>query len=189
MSGTDVIMAGFGGQGALLAARILAQAAMDCGLEVCWLPSYGPEMRGGTAHASVCLSHEPIGSPLVARPHALVALNRPSLEKFAPRVRPGGVIVVNATLIDTPAGRDDCLVVRVPSRELALQAGNERATNLVLLGAYAGASGVLPPTALEQAIASELGEAKARWLPASVAAFRAGLQAGRRAAAGVGAVP
>lgn len=189
MKGTHVLMAGFGGQGVLLAAKILAQAGMDSGLEVSWLPSYGPEMRGGTANAVVCLSPEPIASPLVSRPRALVAMNRPSLEKFAPLVQAGGLIVVNRSLVEVPAGRDDCRVVSVDTRALAQQAGNERAANLVALGAYVGASGVLEPAAIEQAIATELGPDKARFVPASVAAFRAGLAAGREARAPVEVTP
>jgi len=178
-----VLMAGFGGQGVLLAAKILAQAAMDSGLEVSWLPSYGPEMRGGTANAVVCLSPEPIASPLVGRPRALVAMNRPSLEKFAPSVQPGGLIIVNRSLIEVPAGRDDCLVIALDTRALAQATGNERASNLVALGAYVGATGVLAPEAIEAAIAVELGPDKARFVPGSVAAFRAGLTAGRAAVA------
>jgi 2-oxoglutarate ferredoxin oxidoreductase subunit gamma len=180
---TDVLMAGFGGQGMLLAGKILAQAAMDSGREVSWLPSYGPEMRGGTANVIVCVGEEPIGSPLVASPRGLVVMNRPSLEKFGPKLRPGGVLVINRSMIDVDAGRDDCLVVDVPSRELALEAGSERSANLVMLGAYLGASELLPPEAVEGAIAAEFSGEKARFVPASVAAFRAGVSCGREALA------
>ena len=179
---TEVLMAGFGGQGMLLAGKILAQAAMDQGLAVSWLPSYGPEMRGGTANVIVCLSPEPIGSPLVDHPHGLLVMNRPSLEKFAPRVAPGGVIVVNRSMIDVPTGRDDCAVVEVESRTLAGEAGTERAANLVMLGAYLGATEVLPVSAVEAAIAAELTGEKQKWVPANLAAFRAGLAVGRSAA-------
>ena len=104
---SEVQFAGFGGQGILLSGKILASAAMAEGLEVAWVPSYGPEMRGGTANVMVCFSKKPIGSPLITSPRALLAMNLPSLEKFAPNVKPGGLIVINESMIDRGAGRDD----------------------------------------------------------------------------------
>lgn len=180
--GTEVLLAGFGGQGILMAGKLLAHAAMDQGLQVSWLPSYGPEMRGGTAHVIVCLSDHPIGSPYIDRPRALVVMNQPSLEKFAPKVREGGVIVVDRTMIDAEVGvgRDDCLEVGVETRELARQAGSERAANLVMLGAYVGASGVVPDDAVERAIRNEFSGRKEKYADSSVEAFRAGLAVGRQ---------
>ncbi len=183
MRGTDVLFAGFGGQGMLLAGKLLAHAAMAEGLEVSWLPSYGPEMRGGTANVTVCLASEPIGSPLLTRHAALVAMNLPSLEKFAPRVRPGGVIVLDTTLIERDPERPDCTVVRVDARRLAREAGVERAQNLVMLGAYAGATHAVPLAAVETAIHGEFSGEKARFAPANVAAFRAGVAVGADAVA------
>lgn len=176
--GTDVLLAGFGGQGMLLAGKILAGAAMERGLHVSWLPSYGPEMRGGTANVTVRIAAEPIASPLVARPRALVAMNLPSLEKFAARVVGGGLLVVNATLVDRDPERPDCRVVRIDSRAVARAAGSERAANLVMLGAYVGASGAVDAEAVERAIAAEFEGEKARHLPPAIAAFRAGLALG-----------
>jgi 2-oxoglutarate ferredoxin oxidoreductase subunit gamma len=173
-------MAGFGGQGMLLAGKVLAQASMDMGKEVSWLPSYGPEMRGGTANVMVCIAARPIGSPLIESPRGLVAMNLPSLDKFAPKVRPGGVIVVNQSLIDKDPARHDCVVIKVPARELAQDAGAPRAANFVMLGAYAGATDVVPAEAVELAIAGEFTGDKARFVASSIAAFRAGLEAGRR---------
>jgi len=172
---TEVLMAGFGGQGMLLAGKILAHAAMDDGMEVSWLPSYGPEMRGGTANVIVCLSAEPIGSPLVTTPRGLVAMNRPSLDKFADKVRPGGVILYNATLIDSAPDRPDCRVHGVDSRALAERAGTVRAANFVMLGAWVAASGAISPASVERAIAEEFQGPKERFVPANVAAFRAGI--------------
>ena len=103
----EIIITGFGGQGMLLAGKVLAQASMDLGKEVSWLPSYGPEMRGGTANVIVCIASKPIGSPLVERPSGLIVMNLPSLEKFAPKVKPGGVIVVNTSLISRDPERED----------------------------------------------------------------------------------
>lgn len=176
---TEVLMAGFGGQGTLLAGKVLAQASMDLGREVSWLPSYGPEMRGGTANVVVCLSDRAIGSPLVDRPRALIAMNLPSLEKFAPKVRPGGVIVVNQSLIDRDPHRTDCRVVTVPSRELAQEAGSARAANFVMLGAYIGATDAVPAEAIEHAIEEEFAGDKQKFVASSVAAFRAGVKVGK----------
>ena len=181
MKGTDVVMAGFGGQGILLAGKILAHAAMEEGMEVSWLPSYGPEMRGGTANVTVCLSREPIASPLITSPRSLLAMNRPSLEKFVAKVKPGGTIIINATMINIEAGRDDCTEIKVDSRSLAQEAGNERAANLVMLGAYVGATGAVPAKALEKAIEDEFTGRKAKFVPTNIAAFRAGLALGREA--------
>lgn len=184
MSGTEVLMAGFGGQGMLLAGKILAHAAMTQGLEVSWLPSYGPEMRGGTANATVCVSDRPIGSPLITNPRGLVVMNLPSLEKFAPKVRPGAVIVINTSLISRDSGRPDCTEVRVAAREMAKEAGTERAANFVMLGAFVGATGIVAPDVVEEEITHEFSGRKAKFIPANTAAFRAGLAAGCEARAG-----
>lgn len=182
MTDTEVLMAGFGGQGTLLAGKVLAQAGMDLGREVSWLPSYGPEMRGGTANVIVCMASKPIGSPLIERPRGLIVMNLPSLEKFASKVMPGGVIVINQSLIDKDPHRDDCIVIKVPSRELAQQAGSVRAANFVMLGAYIGATGAVPEDAIERAIAEEFTGEKKKFVASSVAAFRAGVVAGRETA-------
>jgi 2-oxoglutarate ferredoxin oxidoreductase subunit gamma len=132
----DVIIAGFGGQGALLMGKVLAYAGMREGNEVSWLPSYGPEMRGGTAHCTVIVATRPIGSPLVCRPRAIVALNRPSLDKFEPLVKPGGLVVMNTSLVRREAARRDLTVVKLPATEIAATMGHVRAANMVTLGAY-----------------------------------------------------
>jgi len=186
MSQTSVLMAGFGGQGMLLAGKVLAQAAMSSGLQVSWLPSYGPEMRGGTANVIVCLSKNAIASPLVSRPDALLAMNLPSLDRFESNVAKAGTIVVNATLVAREVAREDCHVVRVDSRALALAAGNERAANFVMLGAYVGATGILPAEAIEEAIAEEFREGREKHIESNVAAFRAGLEEARQSGAAKG---
>ncbi len=175
---TEVLMAGFGGQGMLLAGKVLAQASMNLGREVSWLPSYGPEMRGGTANVIVCISTRPIGSPLIESPRGLLVMNLPSLEKFAPKVRPGGVIVVNASMIDRDPDRDDCTVVRLDARKIAEQTGSDKAANFVMLGAYVGATGVVPVEAVEQAIEQEFTGDRARFVASNLAAFRAGVAEG-----------
>ena len=136
----DVIMAGFGGQGILLIGKMLAYAGMHEGKEVSWLPSYGPEMRGGTANCTVVISDRPVGSPVIRSPRAVVAMNLPSLDKFEPDVRPGGLLLINTSLINRKATRDDLTVIEVPANQIANELGNRRGANMVALGAYLGAT-------------------------------------------------
>ncbi len=152
-----VIFAGFGGQGILLAGKVLAQAALDQGLEVTWLPSYGPEMRGGTANCTVVIADEPVGSPIVDRPQVLVAMNGPSLERFGPRVVPSGTIIFNASLVTTPISLVGVRVVPIPMNEIAQELGEVRAANMVALGAVANVLGLFPLKAVEEAMVKELG--------------------------------
>lgn len=144
---TEIVLAGFGGQGVLLIGKLLAYAGMRAGLEVTWMPAYGPEMRGGTCNCTVVLSDRPIGSPISKCPDGLIVLNLPSLDKFEASVRPGGVLVVNTSLIARMPARADVIVVPVPANEIAIACGNGKAANMAALGAYLGASGV---AALEQ---------------------------------------
>ena len=142
MTQTEIIVSGFGGQGALFAGQVMAYAAMDLGKHVTWIPSYGPEMRGGTAHCTVTIADEPIGSPLVANPFAVVAMNIPSFEKYEPLVRAGGLMVYNSTLVNRPPKRDDIDFIAVPGNELAEALGNVRLANSVMTGALVTALGV-----------------------------------------------
>jgi len=134
----ETFFAGFGGQGIMSIGQFLAKTAMQEGQQVVWLPSYGPEMRGGTAYCTVVVSDEPIGSPIISTPRALVVLNRPSMDKFAPRVKPGGTIIVNSSLIDRTAARDDVDELLVPAIDMAVESGSPRSTNMVMLGAFVG---------------------------------------------------
>ncbi len=139
---SSTVFAGFGGQGVLSLGKIVASAALAEGREVSWLPSYGPEMRGGTANCTVVISDRPIGSPVVRRSDVAVVMNIPSCRKFGPLVRPGGILLVNSTLIpeaDIPA-RDDLRVVRVPATGIAIELGAAIAANMVMLGAYLAAT-------------------------------------------------
>ena len=115
----EILIAGFGGQGVLFAGQVMAYAAMDTGHEVTWIPSYGPEMRGGTANCTVVIADEEIGSPLVQNPPAVIALNLPSFDKYEKLVQPGGVMVVNESMVDRKAQRDDITVIYVPGNEMA----------------------------------------------------------------------
>ena len=134
MKDLNMVFAGFGGQGVLFAGKVVAYAGLIEGRELSWLPSYGPEMRGGTANCSVCLSDEAIGSPLVTNPNVLVAMNRPSLEKFVNEVEPGGVILLDSSLIDVQVERDDVTTYYVPSSTLAEENGLKGLANIILVG-------------------------------------------------------
>jgi 2-oxoglutarate ferredoxin oxidoreductase subunit gamma len=140
----EVIISGFGGQGALFAGQLLTYTGMDEGWHVTWIPSYGPEMRGGTAHCIVIISEENIGSPIIRNPTVCVVMNPPSMEKYDPLVRPGGLLVANSTLIRTRSQRDDIEAVYVPANELAAELGNVKMANVVLLGAMLGKREILP---------------------------------------------
>src|SRR5512136_1934654 len=111
----NVLLAGFGGQGVLFAGKLIAEAGLIEGREVSWLPSYGPEMRGGTANCSVCLSDEPIGSPLVLEPDVLIAMNQPSVDKFIGEVVPGGIVIVDTTMVATVPEREDVTIFKLPA--------------------------------------------------------------------------
>lgn len=132
----EVVMAGFGGQGLMLIGKLLAEASMDEGKEVSWLPSYGPEMRGGTANCTVVVSDKPVASPVINMPQSLVVMNRPSLDKFGPQVKPGGLIVINSSLIEIGSGRDDVREVRIACNDEAQKLGADKAANMIALGAY-----------------------------------------------------
>lgn len=136
----DVIMAGFGGQGILLIGKMLAYAGMREGKEVSWLPSYGPEMRGGTANCTVVISDRPVGSPVIQSPRAVVAMNLPSLDKFEADVRTGGLLLINTSLIERKSTRTDVNIIEVPANQIANELGNRRGANMVALGAYLGAT-------------------------------------------------
>ncbi len=128
------VLAGFGGQGILFAGKVIASAGLVEDRELSWLPSYGPEMRGGTANCSVTLSDDPVGSPLVMEPNALIVMNQPSYDKFIDTVAPGGFVVADSTLIKSMKQRDDITIVAIPATEMAEQEGLKGLANIVLLG-------------------------------------------------------
>lgn len=133
---SEVIMAGFGGQGIMLIGQLLAYAGMEEGKEVSWLPSYGPEMRGGTANCTVVLSDRPIGSPVIESPTSCIIMNRPSLDRFAGKIKKNGFLIINSSLIDVKSFREDLNVVLTPCNQIAIQCGNGKAANMVALGSY-----------------------------------------------------
>ncbi len=180
----DVVMAGFGGQGILLIGKMLAYAGMREGKEVSWLPSYGPEMRGGTANCTVVISDRPVGSPVIQSPNAVVAMNLPSLDKFEPDVRPGGLLLINSSLIEREAGREDLTVIRVPANEIAIELGNRRGANMVALGAYLGATEAVSVEGIVEVI-RETFAAKPGVIDVNITALHRGHEIGAAHAVGV----
>jgi 2-oxoglutarate ferredoxin oxidoreductase subunit gamma len=171
----SVVFAGFGGQGILFAGQVVAYAGLAEGREVLWIPSYGPEMRGGTASCTVIVADEPIGSPVVDRADGAVVMNPPSLAKFAPLVQSGGVLIVNDTLIEAESGRDDVHEFRVPCGALAREAGDEKLASIVALGALIGALEVVPPESISEAL-GRLVKKKGKVLELELRAFDVGLR-------------
>jgi 2-oxoglutarate ferredoxin oxidoreductase subunit gamma len=174
----STIIAGFGGQGILFAGKVLAEAALLEGREVLWIPSYGPEMRGGTASCTVIVADRPIGSPIVDRADHAVVLNPPSMAKYAPVVAGGGLLVVNTTLIEAESGRDDVEVIEVPCTALARQAGDDKLVSVVALGALVGRRRFVEPDSVHRALAILLGTKRPELIDADCAAFDAGYEAG-----------
>jgi len=173
-----MIFAGFGGQGVLLIGKMIAYAGLASGKEVCWLPSYGPEMRGGTANCTVVVSDDVVGSPVVATPWAVVAMNLPSLDKFEPTVAKGGVLLVNTSLINRPAVRTDVHLVNVAANEICNELGNPKGANMVTLGCFVGATDVVPVEQIEKLIRETFAK-KPALVDVNVECFRRGLEVGR----------
>ena len=148
----DIIMAGFGGQGIMLMGKLLAMAGMLDNKQVTWFPSYGAEMRGGTANCTVVISDQAIGSPIVARPWASIVMNQPSMEKFAPRVKPHGVLMINESLITGRPSRDDLEILALPITEAADKLGHVKVANIVALAAFCAKTQVVSWGSLEKAM-------------------------------------
>lgn len=139
----ETIIAGFGGQGVLFTGKVMAYAAMEEDLKVTWFPSYGPEMRGGTANCTVVISDEEIGSPQVLRPRAIIVMNQPSFDKYEDQVAPGGYLVINTSMVNRKAKRSDIHVLEIPGTELAEELGDKRYANSIMLGALIAKAGFL----------------------------------------------
>jgi 2-oxoglutarate ferredoxin oxidoreductase subunit gamma len=173
---SEVMFAGFGGQGILLMGKILAHAAMEEGREVAWVPSYGPEMRGGTAYCTVVVSDRPIGSPIIRNPQHLVAMNRPSLEKFSPSVKTDGVIMINTSLIPIDSGREDVDELKVAAVDIAKEIGSMKAANIVALAAFVARSKIVDVESLRRCVKAEFAK-KAKLIPMNMTAVDRGLEA------------
>ena len=173
------IFAGFGGQGMLLIGKFVAMACMLEGKHVSWLPSYGPEMRGGTANCTVIVSDEDVGSPMADTADVIVAMNLPSLIKFESKVKPGGLLVINSSLIDRKAERTDIEVVYCDANKIAEEVGNPKGANVAILGAVMAKESVVEFDKMVEAIRIELGERKARFLEGNKKALIAGMEAAK----------
>ena len=147
-----IVLAGFGGQGVLFAGKVIASAGLIEDRELSWLPSYGPEMRGGTANCSVCLSDEPIGSPLVLNPNVLIAMNQPSFDKFIDAVEPGGIVIVDSGLVPEIKEREDVTICKLPAQKLAEDAEMKGLGNIVLVGKLFEQTGFCSRETLDAAI-------------------------------------
>ena len=175
----EFVFAGFGGQGMLLIGKFLAMACMLDGKHVSWLPSYGPEMRGGTANCSVIVSDDPVASPIVYEADVVVAMNLPSLDKFEHEVKPGGLLVINSSIIERKSVRDDITVVYCDAMRIAEEVKNPKGANVAILGAMMAKCPIVDIDKMTEAIRIELGERKAKFLDGNVRALKAGMEAAK----------
>ena len=165
-----MFFAGSGGQGTLAIGQMIAKAAMEEGKEVTWLPSYGPEMRGGTANCTVVVSDKPISCPLINEADLLVVMNLPSLLKFEKMVVPGGLLVINSSLVSQESTRDDIRVLKIPANEKAVELGNDKAANMIVLGAILKETQVVKPETIYEQMEKMFTGRKAKFLPLNRAA-------------------
>lgn len=170
----ELIIAGFGGQGILFLGEILTKAAVLEGKQVTWMPSYGPEQRGGTATCTVVIADEPVGSPVVADPDAVIVMNRPSMDKFEPRVRSGGVLIVHTSMVDRAASRDDIQVVEVDAAAEARALDKPQVANMVLLGALLAVRPVVSMASVARALAEHFPPDRAPLVELNLAAIARG---------------
>lgn len=173
----DILLAGFGGQGILFAGKVIVYCGLYNGSEVSWLPSYGPEMRGGTCNCSVCISDEPIGSPLVVNPNILIVMNTPSLEKFINKVLPGGIVIVDSTMTDVRVERTDVKVCYVPATELSnadpvLKGG----ANIILTGKLMAETGIAGIETIKKALGHIIPSQKSHLIENNLKAIKIGME-------------
>ena len=175
----EIVIAGFGGQGVMSIGKSLVEAGLEEGLEVSWVPSYGPEMRGGTANCSVIMSDEPVGSPIVYHPTELIAMNGPSLKKFEDEVVPGGTVFLNSSIIKEKVDREDLRVIQVPCDTIANELGNGKVANMVMLGAVLEKTHIVSPDTALSCLRASFGEHKAHLIPVNAEALQKGAEAVR----------
>jgi len=173
----EIVIAGFGGQGIMLTGKLLARTAMERGLEVTYMPSYGAEVRAGTANCMVIIAKGKIACPVVGRPDSLIVLNKASLNKFGPRLKNGGLLIMNISLIDTEPQLDDSIeIIAIPADELAVELGNKKSANMVALGAYLQMRGYLTADGAAQALPDVLARRYHKTLPVNTEALRRGAE-------------
>ncbi|MFP4432043.1 MAG: 2-oxoacid:acceptor oxidoreductase family protein [Spirochaetaceae bacterium] len=180
-----IICAGFGGQGVMSMGRLIAYTGMQEGREVSWLPSYGPEMRGGTANCHVLVSDTPIGSPVISKDAtAVIAMNLPSVTKFQGELAPGKLLIYNSDLIENVDFRTDIDVLPVPANAIAREVGNPKGANMVMLGAYIGSRGLFSLESVVEALKKVFGPGKAHFIGPNETALRRGIDLAQKVAAG-----
>jgi len=173
----EVLCAGFGGQGILLAGQLIAKSAMDDGLFATWFPSYGPEMRGGTANCQVVYSDDEIGSPIPSQYDTAIVMNQPSYEKFQPMVKTGGTLLVNTSLVEIENPRDDIEIVEVRCNDLAQQVATDRSANMVVVGAYNALKGHIKNETIEKVIQETFARKGQQIVDVNLKALAAGTEA------------
>jgi len=174
MKTTQILIAGFGGQGVLFAGKFLAYKGLTENMQVSWLPSYGPEMRGGTANCSVVLSDSPVGSPIITNPDVLIAMNLPSLQKFVDSVVPGGKIIIDSTLIGAKVERTDVEVFYIPATQMAKDAGFATLANMILVGKLLKECDAVPYAGNKETLESFIPAKKANLIDVNLQALQAG---------------
>ncbi|SHK06128.1 2-oxoacid:acceptor oxidoreductase family protein [Desulforamulus aeronauticus] len=172
----EVLIAGFGGQGVLSTGQLLAYAGMIENKQVAWIPSYGPEMRGGTANCGITISDEPISSPLVTEPTTLIVMNRPSLDKFEKSVVPGGLILINSSLVDQKVTRQDLQVLEIPANRIAEELGNTKVANNIILGVLIELTGIVSLEAVVESLKKVLPARRHNLIPVNQQALEKGMQ-------------
>jgi len=177
---TEMICAGFGGQGVLTIGKFIAIAGMEEAKNVSWLPSYGPEMRGGTANVSTVVADEPIASPIVSYPDVLVALNQPSIDKFAPSVRSGGVVVMNTNMCPRGCQRTDIQLIAAPMSDIATEIGSTMVLNMLAIGIVIGKTGIIKYETLEGDLTAFLKAKNPDLLEKNLTAIKRGIEIGRQ---------
>ncbi len=173
----DVIIAGFGGQGVILIGNLLAYAGMKKGYNVTFFPSYGVEMRGGTANCTVVISDEEIGSPIVGHPKSLIIMNKPSMDKFLPRVEKNGLVLYNSSLIDnSTVTRNDVELIAIPANEMAIELGNPRLANMIMIGAYIEKTKIVDEETLKNSLENVISERNLKYIPDNIKAIDKGIE-------------
>lgn len=176
MKQQEIIFSGFGGQGVMFIGQLLSYTAMDAGFEVTWIPSYGPEMRGGTAHCFVVISEKPIGSPIVSHPKVAVVFNNPSFDKYENIIAKDGLLVVNSSLVKREATREDIEILQIPATEIAEEIGSRNLANVVLLSAMLARRQILTHEQLREGLDAHIPKHRREWLPDNYNALERGLQ-------------
>jgi len=177
---TEIICAGFGGQGVLTIGKFIAQAGMKEGKHVSWLPSYGPEMRGGTANVAAVVADEPIASPIVSYPDVLVALNQPSIDKFAPSIRPGGLLVINTNMCPHGCKRTDINIIAAPMNDISIEIGSMRVLNMLAIGIVIGKTGIIKYETMEAYLTAFLKAKDPGLLEQNLSAIKRGMELGSK---------